>query len=193
MAVILVIGDTHIPDRADEVPEKLLNIIENGKPWDIAVFTGDFTGDSVYRWFLKLGKKVYLVRGNMDYLPLPRTQVFRINDLIIGLHHGDGIYPRGNTRGLTRIAVELGADILFTGHTHSPFIKHGLSKNILLLNPGSLTGVWGGGGGSMKPSMMILELYDNKLKIEHYELSIDHVQLTKKQIAVSRKGKEWIL
>ncbi|ABN69271.1 phosphodiesterase, MJ0936 family [Staphylothermus marinus F1] len=193
MAVILVIGDTHIPDRADKIPDKLLNIIEYGRPWDIVVFTGDFVGENIYRWFLGLGKKSYPVRGNMDYLPLPKTQIFKINDITIGVHHGDGVYPRGDIRGLTRIANRLGADMLFTGHTHSPFIKHGITKNILLINPGSLTGVWGGGGGSMKPSMMIIELFDNSLRIEHYELSIDHTKLSMRQIIVKKKNGEWIL
>ncbi|ADI31784.1 YfcE family phosphodiesterase [Staphylothermus hellenicus] len=193
MTVILVIGDTHIPDRSDKIPDKLLKIIEAGKPWDIVVFTGDFIGENIYRWFLSLGKKKYSVRGNIDYLPLPKTQVFKINDITIGIHHGDGVYPRGDTRGLTRIANQLRADILFTGHTHSPFIKYGVTKNILLINPGSLTGVWGGGGGSMKPSMMIVELFDDSLRIEHYELSTDHTKLSMRQIVVKKKNREWIL
>ena len=173
MVSILVIGDTHIPDRAEKVPEELLDIIESGKPWDVAVFTGDFTSKEVFDWFTRLGRQVYYVRGNMDYLPLPKTQTFRIESLAFGVHHGDGIYPRGDTRGLTRIAKNLKVDVLISGHTHSLFIKTSIDGSILLLNPGSLTGVWGGGGGSMRPSMMILEVAENMMKITRYELSIE--------------------
>ncbi|MCD6195904.1 MAG: YfcE family phosphodiesterase [Staphylothermus sp.] len=190
MVEILLIGDTHIPDRATRVPEKLLSIIEDGKPWDIVVFTGDFTGVDVYKWFLELGKKTYCVRGNMDYLPLPKTQKITISDIIVGVHHGDGVYPRGNPRGLTRIARELGVNILFTGHTHAPFIKYGLTKEILLINPGSLTGVWGGGGGSMIPSMMILEVSDEVIYVKHYEL-LRSSEVREERIVIERKDNIW--
>lgn len=182
MTYILVIGDTHIPDRAYSIPHKLANIIEEGRPWDIAVFTGDFTGHDVLEWFNKLARKTYYVAGNMDYLPLPRSRVFEINNISTGIHHGDGIYPRGDTRGLTRIANELGVKLLFTGHTHSLFIKHGLSKDTLLVNPGSLTGTWGGGGGSMKPSMIVLEVEDNVFSFKIYELVGDKLNTFVKKI-----------
>jgi len=168
----------------------LLSIIEDGKPWDIVVFTGDFTGVDVYKWFLELGKKTYCVRGNMDYLPLPKTQKITISDIIVGVHHGDGVYPRGNPRGLTRIARELGVNILFTGHTHAPFIKYGLTKEILLINPGSLTGVWGGGGGSMIPSMMILEVSDEVIYVKHYEL-LRSSEVREERIVIERKDNIW--
>lgn len=193
MVEILLIGDTHIPDRADEVPPRLLEVIENGKPWEIVVFTGDLVGRDVHRWVLGLGKRVYIVRGNMDYLPLPKKAVFEAEGYRIGVHHGDGVYPRGDTRGLTRIAEEMNADILFTGHTHSPFIKRGLKPSILLVNPGSLTGVWGGGGGSMKPSMMIIELTSNTLKIIHYEMDSGWRRLSSYEKKLVFNGKEWII
>ncbi len=181
MTYILLIGDTHIPDRAYSIPHKLANIIDEGKPWDIAVFTGDFTGEEVFEWFTGLARKTYYVSGNMDYLPLPRKQVFEINNIPVGVHHGDGVYPRGDTRGLTRIANELRVKLLFTGHTHSLFIKHGLTKNLLLVNPGSLTGVWGGGGGSMKPSMIVLEVNNSKFIFNIYELEGEKLNITTKK------------
>ncbi len=187
---ILLIGDTHIPDRAQWIPEKLLQIIENGKPWDIVVFTGDLTSREVLEWINSLGRETYVVKGNMDYLPLPRTQVFNVENYSIGIYHGDGIYPRGDTKGLTRIASKLNVDILFTGHTHSPFIKKGSIGSKLLINPGSLTGVWGGGGGSMKPSMMVVELSGNGLDITQYEIMND--TLAKRTIRAYRDG-EWVI
>ncbi len=166
---ILVIGDTHIPDRAEKIDDIILDHIESSKPYDIAVFTGDFTCSEVLEWFKGLGREAYYVRGNMDYLPLPKTAVFTVANYRIGVHHGDGVYPRGDTRQLTVIADRLGVEVLLSGHTHSPFIKTGGGGRVLHLNPGSLTGVWGGGGGSMKPSFM--EVYiDEAITIKLYVL-----------------------
>ncbi|WP_440059396.1 YfcE family phosphodiesterase [Thermogladius sp. 4427co] len=154
---ILLIGDTHIPDRAYRVPRVLLSEIE-GYKWDIVVFTGDLTGREVLDWLKKLSSNTYIVRGNMDYLPLPKNLTFEAEGFRIGVHHGDGVYPRGDVRKLSSIAEKLGVNILMSGHTHSPFVALDKDRNILHLNPGSLTGVWGGGDASMIPSMMIVEL-----------------------------------
>jgi len=191
MVTMLIIGDTHIPDRADHIPDKLLDIIENGKPWDIAVFTGDFTGLDVIEWFKKLGRETIYVAGNMDYIKRPLTQVFKVEDLAFGLHHGHGIEPRGDTRGLSHIASRLNVNILITGHTHSPFIKHGVTDNILLVNPGSLTGVWGGGGGSMKPSMMILDMIEPSLLFNLYEVTEGRLSILKKKVLFNNN--KWII
>jgi len=191
LVYLLVIGDTHIPDRAIQIPDKLANIIYSSVPWDIVVFTGDFTGEDIYNTVLKLGREVYTVSGNMDYLPLPEAQVFTVNNIPIGVYHGDGVYPRGDTRGLTKVAIKLGVKLLFTGHTHSYFIKKGLSEDVLLLNPGSLTGVWSGGGGSMKPSMIVLEFIDNYFKYELFELNDG--RLNRREGKIYFRDNKWFL
>lgn len=191
MTYILVIGDTHIPDRANSIPDKLLNIVLNGIPWDIVVFTGDLTSEDVYKWVLKLGREVHIVSGNMDYIPLPESRVFVINNIAIGVYHGTSVYPRGDTKGLTNIAWSLGVKLLFTGHTHSFFLKKGTRDDILLVNPGSLTGVWGGGGGSMKPSMIVLELYNNVFKYIFFELSRE--RLFSRENRVYYRDNKWFI
>ncbi|MEM1921999.1 MAG: YfcE family phosphodiesterase [Desulfurococcaceae archaeon] len=145
----------------------------------------------MYNTVLKLGREVYTVSGNMDYLPLPETQVFTVNNIPIGVYHGDGVYPRGDNKGLTKVAIKLGVKLLFTGHTHSYFIKKGLSEDVLLLNPGSLTGVWSGGGGSMKPSMIILEFIDNYFKYELFELNDG--RLNRREGKIYFRDNKWFL
>ncbi|MEL9908478.1 MAG: YfcE family phosphodiesterase [Desulfurococcus sp.] len=159
-------GDTHIPDRAERIHPSIKKQLEYKSPFDYLLFTGDLTSREVIDWLNKLSGRVLIVRGNMDYLPLPRNRIVDIDTWKTGLIHGDEVHPRGDTMGLTRISIELGVDILVSGHTHSPFIKTGVKRNILLLNPGSLTGVWGGGGGSFKPSYIILEAEGLNLYIE---------------------------
>lgn len=166
----MIIGDTHIPDRADRIPTQILKYIESQSKWDIVVFTGDLTCSQVLEWVKSIGQIVYIVKGNIDYLPLPKTQIFNIHGLKIGVHHGDGVYPRGDVVKLSALANRLGTDVLITGHTHSDFVKTSSDKRALLINPGSLTGVWGGGGGSYIPSFMVLLVNPGELTIDTYKL-----------------------
>jgi hypothetical protein len=184
MIRVLLIGDTHIPDRAEAIPRPLLEYIENLKPWDIVGFTGDLTSEEILESTRSLGRQVYVVRGNMDYLPLPKHSIFNIGDIVFGITHGDGVYPRGDIVKLSRQAQELGVQVFMTGHTHRDFVKIGTGGKTLLLNPGSLTGVWGGGGGSYTPSLIELEVEEYKIlvktiRLERGELktTINHAEL----------------
>ncbi len=158
---ILAIGDTHIPDRAEEIPNAIRNFISRG--YDILAFTGDATLKNVISEIAKMSraKKVYAVRGNMDYLNLPLRERF-VAKLRFGLVHGHGIYPRGDRKQLEELAIEMDVDVLISGHTHHHDIYAG---DVILLNPGSATGVWSGGNASMIPSAMCIEVSD-VLRIE---------------------------
>ncbi len=187
---ILVISDAHIHDRADEVPKKLEEIIESEKPFDIAVYGGDFTDEDVYKWFRSLGRATYAVEGNMDYLPLPEHETFMhpISQIRFGVIHGHQVRPRGNIVQLTEIARRLGVNVLISGHTHSPLIR--VFNNVLHINPGSLTGAWGGGGGTGIPSMIIVTLYENGLEIRLIELKGS--TLSEKVHRFLFRGSTWI-
>ncbi|MGB9827067.1 YfcE family phosphodiesterase [Thermosphaera chiliense] len=169
MTRILILGDTHIPDRAERVPKPLVRLVENGA-WDSVLFTGDLTSGEVKAWVEELGENVFIVKGNMDFLPLPAYQKLSIRDYVIGLYHGHGIYPRGDSRKLAEIAKTIGASVLITGHTHVPFVKTDPSREILLLNPGSATGAWSGELESGPPSLMIVEARDGYFEIRLFKL-----------------------
>ena len=113
MIKILILGDAHIHDREDEIPREIERIIYDNKPYDIAIYTGDFTDRDVYEWFKSLAPKTFEVCGNMDYLELPEYQVINItNNLSIGVIHGHQVRPRGNIVKLTQIAKQLNVKIL---------------------------------------------------------------------------------
>ncbi len=163
---ILVVSDTHIPYRASRVPETMLRLIDSLE-YDIVVHAGDLCEESILEWVKSLGGEVYVVQGNMDYLPLPETAKFRAGDVDVGVVHGHQVYPRGNLAKLTGIARKLGVKLLISGHTHYPLVSmHG---GVLHVNPGSLTGVWGGGGGSMKPSLAHVTIEGCKVHVDIYE------------------------
>jgi len=170
---VLITGDTHIPTRAKEIPKIMLSEIKRRGLYDYLLFTGDLVSNEVLDTISEWANKVYVVRGNMDYLNLPNQVILNIDKLRFGLIHGHQVYPRGDTLKLSRIAAKLQTDILVSGHTHNPFIKevNVRGSKVLLINPGSLTGVWSGGFASMKPAFMIAYIKDREIVVELYELS----------------------
>ncbi|MBQ9025836.1 MAG: metallophosphoesterase [Methanobrevibacter sp.] len=131
--LIGLISDTHIPDRARQIPEKVLESFENV---DLIIHSGDLTATTVIDELENIAP-VIAIQGNMDRvagLDLPRFQVIDVEGLKIGVAHGE-VYPRGDTQQLLYLARELDVNILITGHSHQPKIEQ--VEDVLLLNPGS--------------------------------------------------------
>lgn len=165
--IILVLGDFHIPTRASKIPSKINELIR-GRRFDLILSTGDFTDRGVLNELMKIGPVRWVV-GNMDYLSGPTELRLEIGKFKFGLFHGTGIYPRGDLEKLFKKAKEMNVNVLVTGHTHAQSIN--LYRGVLILNPGSVTGVPGGGPASLKPSLMILEVEENKLKVLGFEVN----------------------
>ena len=160
---ILVLSDTHIPERASKIPDEIISF---AKDCDLIVHAGDLTDESVLNQLKSFGDLI-VVRGNMDYLNLPRQKVFEAGGIKFGVYHGHGVYPRGDRRQLTEIALDMGVDVLITGHTHRHDVYRG---EVIILNPGSATGAWGGGGGTGVPSFMVLDVEEGVVSVDLYEI-----------------------
>jgi len=131
--LIGLISDTHIPDRARQIPEKVLESFENV---DLIIHAGDLTTRAVIDELEKIAP-VVAIQGNMDRvagLDLPKAQVIEAEGMKIGVAHGE-VYPRADTQQLLYLAKELNTNILVTGHSHQPKIEQ--VEDVLLLNPGS--------------------------------------------------------
>ncbi|MBP2046486.1 metallophosphoesterase [Methanobacterium aggregans] len=155
--LIGVISDTHIPERASEIPETVFKTFENV---DMILHAGDLVSLDVID-ALKEIAPMKCVQGNMDrmyHMELPESEVMEVEGFKIGLNHGE-VYPRGDTQQLKYIAMELGVEILITGHTHWSFIKD--LGGVLLLNPGSPTVP-----RLSDPSVMLLEIENQKIDTE---------------------------
>lgn len=190
--ISLVMGDTHIPDRAEQVPNALEDAIR-GYHFDYIFFTGDLTSKSVEEWLRSLGGSLYIVRGNMDYLPYRTSYVVELGEIRLGLIHGDQVHPRGNLAKLSDIARRLGANLLISGHTHYPVVALSEMGDVLHLNPGSATGAWGGGGGSMRPSLMIMGVQGTSVAVELIELEPFKWRLLRRRYIAERIGEKWLL
>ncbi|MCI4438203.1 MAG: metallophosphoesterase [Ignisphaera sp.] len=185
--LLLVMSDSHIHERADWFPQEFIDIFKHRK-YDVVVHAGDLIDYDVLEFVKSLAKEVYIVQGNMDYLSdLPEEAVFDVFGLRVGVVHGDQVRPRGNIHALTAIAKSLGASILISGHTHAPFVT--VHEGVLHVNPGSVTGVWGGGGGSLIPSFIELEISSTgEVTITVYELKQGRVTTSMQRLALYSTG-----
>lgn len=170
MIKVLIIGDSHIPRRAKEIPKAILEKIDDltkTKLFKYTFFTGDQINCPEFMNFLKLKsqKNLFIVIGNMDYYggnrDAPMHQKCEVlfldnNKINIGLTHGHQISPRGDHNQLEMLAIEKSYTILISGHTHKEEIFL-TKKGILLLNPGSVTGAWSFIASGI-PSFIILSI-----------------------------------
>lgn len=155
MHCLLLIGDSHIPSRAQEVPPRIieeLTQLTSKELFEYTFFTGDLVQAPKFLEFLNLRTKndVFTVIGNMDYYegnrdsPMHQKLIYSLDkdlSLTIGLTHGHQISPRGDHGQLELLAIEKKYNILISGHSHKEEMF--LTKSgILLLNPGSVTGAW---------------------------------------------------
>ncbi|MHA2009182.1 MAG: YfcE family phosphodiesterase [Promethearchaeota archaeon] len=155
MVRILCIGDSHIPNRAKELPEEIkrkLHDLSKEKLFDCTFFTGDIIEFPEIIDYLNsiTEKDLFKVMGNMDYYygnqesPTYENLDIIFEDterLTVGLTHGAQISPRGDHLQLENLAIEKKFNILVSGHTHKEEI-YLTNGHILLINPGSVTGAW---------------------------------------------------
>lgn len=154
--MIAVVSDSHVPNRAPEIPKKIIEKVEEA---DRVIHCGDFATQQVYSEMQEFADELIAVKGNCDFFDLPNSETFEQNGIQIGVYHGTGINPRGDHDTLLDIAEnKLEVDVLFHGHTHQEDIHE--EDGTLLLNPGSCTGVGGGSARESNPTMMLVRIED---------------------------------
>jgi putative phosphoesterase len=132
-----ILSDTHIPDRAKELPAKLLDEFKGA---DMVIHAGDLADLSVHKALLGVCKDVRVVSGNMDPVEIknmfPQRQLIKAGAFTIGLVHGWG--PPNKL--LETVKEEFKADkpdIVIFGHSHQALNQQ--DGKTLYFNPGSPT------------------------------------------------------
>ena len=123
--LIGLIGDTHIPSRAHEIPENIISDFKD-KNIDYLFHLGDFTEFNVYNDLLEtFGKdRVIGIQGNMDNSQikgiLPETAEFDLYGHKIFITHGTG-GPNIIIKRLNKMHDLTNYDIIIFGHVHRPY------------------------------------------------------------------------
>lgn len=127
-----VLADTHIPRRAEALPEALRPHLENA---DLVLHAGDVMDPAVLEE-LSGYAPVYAVRGNLDppEAGLPETVELDLDGARIAMVHDSG-RKKGRRRRLARRFPEV--RVVVFGHSHIPFLED--EDGLMLLNPGSPT------------------------------------------------------
>lgn len=137
MTKIVVLSDTHIPERALDLPPKLYADLKSA---DIIVHAGDIASLDFYKQLKKKFAQLKAVQGNMDEPALkkvlPQKELIKVEKVSLGLIHG-----RGSPSGLMDLAAQEFAkekpNIIVFGHSHQALTTE--KNGILFFNPGSPT------------------------------------------------------
>jgi putative phosphoesterase len=161
--IIGLISDTHIPNRAGNVPQKVFEIFKNV---DFIIHAGDLVELAVIDE-LEQAAPVLAVHGNMDTPEVcnafPALNSLKIFDWKIGVMHDPNILH--GTEEMEQLAKQYGFNVFVYGHTHSSRIKW--EEKILYINPGSPTDP---GSLTNKPSVALLKVTKDKIVPEIMEL-----------------------
>lgn len=129
--MIAVLSDTHSEDghalagRAREAVAAA----------DAVVHAGDFTTETALDAFHDAADRLHAVHGNADRPAvrdrLPTARTVEVAGLRVAVTHRQD----GGEMGLSLFGRERGADLVVSGHTHTPTVKP--TEDTTLLNPGS--------------------------------------------------------
>ncbi|MCM8791939.1 MAG: metallophosphoesterase [Candidatus Omnitrophica bacterium] len=132
-----VISDTHIPERAQSIPTK---VIKGLKECEVILHAGDLVELKVLDILRDITDQVVAVYGNMDYPAvkkrLPSKQIIELENLRIGLFHGWGS-PHQLMDIVRDVFKSEKVDIIIFGHSHYPINED--IEGIRYFNPGSPT------------------------------------------------------
>ena len=136
MKKIVIVSDTHIPNRGKKLPQPLVDACEGA---DFIIHAGDWQILDVYHE-LSAYAETDGVAGNVDPWDIVdrfgRKKIFTFGDLKIGVVHGDGFRKTTEQRALDSFEGE-NVDIIVFGHSHQPLMRE--MNGLTLFNPGSPT------------------------------------------------------
>jgi hypothetical protein len=127
-----------------------------GDELDMVIHLGDVEG-SEYVIQEAVDCPVEIVAGNNDFFSdLPSEKSLQIGRYRVLITHGHRYYIGMGNEMIKKEAIAGGYDIVMYGHTHKPVID--ISKNIIAINPGSLSYPR---QENRKPSYIIMEIDDD--------------------------------
>jgi putative phosphoesterase len=132
----LVLADTHLPKRAQRLPDAVLAAL---REVDGVVHAGDWVDEATLDLLLATGLPVIGVAGNNDgpalHRRLPEIARATVDDVRLAVVHETGA-STGRERRMDEAFPD--TDVLVFGHSHIPWDTT-TPQGLRLLNPGSPT------------------------------------------------------
>ncbi|WP_435099148.1 metallophosphoesterase [Halarchaeum sp. P4] len=126
-----VLSDTH-STTGHELAGRARDAVERA---DAVIHAGDFNTEAALDAFQDVSDRLYAVHGNTDGPAvrerLPAARTVELDGVRVAVTHRQ----RGGPTGLALFGRERGADLVVSGHTHSPSVTE--TEDCVLLNPGS--------------------------------------------------------
>lgn len=181
--LVLLIGDTHIPQRAVEIPGKFKEMLVPNKVQHV-LCTGNVGNKETLDWINTLCSSVHTVRGDFDTdLSLPDSKTVVIGDWRVALVHGHQVIPWADQEALANMARQLDCDILVCGHTHMNGVVS--MDGRYYINPGSATGAYSPMSQEVVPSFILMAFQGRVITVYVYQLVDDKVSVNKTEITKS--------
>lgn len=160
---LAIIGDTHIPSRASEIPEPFRDRIAAA---DHVLHTGDFDSESALETVRDLAFELTAVSGNMDpHLGLKEIETVELGGATFVLTHGTGSPDDWHDRVAETVRSRADRNAVgVAGHTHR--IVDTIHDGVRILNPGSVTGAL----PAKQASMYTADVDDGAVSVELHEL-----------------------
>ena len=80
-----------------------------------------------------------MAEGNCDYnFSRDKEDIFELGDHVAFVTHGDAYGVSWGEEELVSKAQEMGADVVFYGHTHCPAFHYYEKEGVTVFNPGSI-------------------------------------------------------
>jgi putative phosphoesterase len=162
MVEIAIVSDTHIPSRAERIPEWVADRVREA---DHVIHAGDFDSPAAYETVADLaGPGLTAVAGNMDpaSLDLPEVATTEIRGTTFVVTHGTASSAEEHEAAIAEAVSEelTGPGIAVAGHTHA--VVDDDIEGVRFLNPGSATGA----DPANVASMMTVEIFEGDVNVE---------------------------
>ncbi|MFC4448817.1 metallophosphoesterase family protein [Halorussus aquaticus] len=164
MVEIAIVSDTHVPSRAERIPDW---VAERVREADYTIHAGDFDSPEAYETVADLaGENLTAVAGNMDpdSLDLPEVATVDVGDTTFVVTHGTAATAEEYEETVAAAVSEelTGPGIAVAGHTHA--VVDDDIEGIRFLNPGSATGA----DPANVATMMTVEILEGEVNTKMY-------------------------
>lgn len=170
---IIIMSDSHLKN------ETVLNIIDAHQEADYFIHCGDL-GQEIQ---VPSQYPFYAVKGNNDFISLPKELNLTIENRTFFITHGDQYLVDSSLAMLSDLALNNHYDYVLYGHTHNPKVDK--INNTYFINPGSVT--FPRGGRIFVPTYCMLE--NESIHFYHAKTheSVDHLFEPKKRTSFFKK------